>query len=348
MDRPSRENAEDNLLKSEERNNIHSTGNEEAGLGTAVDHHRENTASPGIEGGDDEDSVESDSDSSDDEHHEFPPDSLRGKLHPIMKSNPVQYTIIALVIADCLIIVVELLIDMEIVVFPENEPQNATDLLNSSHPIAYDAHDFNHSIHHDHWPIHGAHYIFMNNSSSNHTDDGHDGHHHHHHHTNKEKAQHVLHMLSLAILSVFMVEVCLKIFVEREHLLKQKAEVFDAIVVIISFTLDVIFTFVSVSSVASDAAGLMVLLRLWRVTRIINGVVMSVKHDAKMKMAVQKKISRKLERENRKLRSKIEKLERDNANLRQRLRESKTFLPDACDPKTGGAGTRFQDGKRGH
>ena len=36
---------------------------------------------------------------------------------------------------------------------------------------------------------------------------------------------------------------------------------------------------------------------------------MSVKHDAKMKMAVQKKISRKLERENRKLRSKIEKLE---------------------------------------
>ncbi|RUS78444.1 hypothetical protein EGW08_013790 [Elysia chlorotica] len=225
-----------------------------------------------------------------------------------MKSNPVQYTIITLVIADCLIIVVELLIDMEIIVFPEKEQGNATDVHNASHPIAYNSDDFNQSFHHDqHWLVQGAHYMFTSNSSSNHTDGDHGD--HHHHHTNKEKAQHILHMLSLAILSIFMVEVCLKIFVERSHLLKQKAEVFDAIVVIISFTLDVIFTFVSVSSVASDAAGLMVLLRLWRVTRIINGVVMSVKHDAKRKMAVQKKISRKLERENRKLRSKIEKLE---------------------------------------
>ena len=50
-----------------------------------------------------------------------------------------------------------------------------------------------------------------------------------------------------------------------------RLQIFDAFVVIISFTLDVTFTFVSVSSAASDAAGLMVLLRLWRVTRIING-----------------------------------------------------------------------------
>ncbi|GFO25911.1 voltage-gated hydrogen channel 1 [Plakobranchus ocellatus] len=254
-----------------------------------------------------------------------------------MKSNPVQYTIISLVIADCLIIVVELLIDMDIVVFPEEDHANVTKLYNASHPIAYRPGGLNHSDYHggaegNNWVVEGVHYLFVNNSS-NHTGSDH---HDEHHHTNKEKAQHVLHMLSLAILSVFMVEVCLKIFVERSHLLKQKAEVFDAIVVIISFTLDVIFTFVSVSSAASDAAGLMVLLRLWRVTRIINGVVMSVKHDAKMKMAVQKKISRKLEHENKKLKSKIEKLERDNALLRKQLRESQTVPVETCNPRTGG------------
>lgn len=46
---------------------------------------------------------------------------------------------------------------------------------------------------------------------------------------------------------------------------------FDAVVVIVSFTLDIVFSFVSIESAAKDAAGLMVILRLWRVTRIING-----------------------------------------------------------------------------
>ncbi|KAH9492966.1 Voltage-gated hydrogen channel 1 [Bulinus truncatus] len=132
---------------------------------------------------------------------------------------------------------------------------------------------------------------------------------HHHHHTNKEKAEHVLHALSLAILSIFMVEVSLKIFVERTHLLKQPAEVFDAVVVIVSFTLDITFSFVSVTSAAQDAAGLMVLLRLWRVTRIINGVILSVKLDAKKKIDEVKRALRHAEYENKKLKSKVDKLE---------------------------------------
>ena len=42
--------------------------------------------------------------------------------------------------------------------------------------------------------------------------------------------------------------------------------------VVVSFTMDITFTFVSVSDATQDYAGLLVLLRLWRVTRIINGM----------------------------------------------------------------------------
>ena len=42
-------------------------------------------------------------------------------------------------------------------------------------------------------------------------------------------------------------------------------------VVVVSFTMDITFTFVNVSKATQDYSGLLVLLRLWRVTRIING-----------------------------------------------------------------------------
>ena len=53
-------------------------------------------------------------------------------------------------------------------------------------------------------------------------------------------------------------------------------QVFDAVVVVVSFTMDIMFTFVNVSKATQDYSGLLVLLRLWRVTRIINGVCVCV------------------------------------------------------------------------
>ncbi|XP_059160089.1 voltage-gated hydrogen channel 1-like [Physella acuta] len=259
-----------------------------------------------------DDDASDDSSSVAESHHShvLDPNSCKGKLAAYLKTNVVQYFVIFLVVADCVIIVLELLLDMEIIKFPEasHEPDNST-----SHNVTH-----GHTDEHAHGHTDDHKLVVWNSSleSYNSTHNISDGHATPHHHTNKEKAEHVLHALSLAILSLFMIEVSLKVFIEGKHLLKQPAEVFDAIVVIVSFTLDVVFSFISVASAAQDAAGLMVLLRLWRVTRIINGVILSVKLDAKKKIDVMKRALRHAEHENKRLQHKVDKLERENGVLR--------------------------------
>ena len=78
----------------------------------------------------------------------------------------------------------------------------------------------------------------------------------------------VFHYLSLALLTFFMVELAGKIFAYRLELLQHKFEVFDGLVVVVSFVLDIVFIF---HEDAFDGMGLLILLRLWRVARIING-----------------------------------------------------------------------------
>ena len=74
--------------------------------------------------------------------------------------------------------------------------------------------------------------------------------------------------MSIGILSVFLIEIIVKVYAFRLEFFKQKMEVFDAIVVIVSFALDVAF---ANEEGLSSGLGLIVLLRLWRVTRILNG-----------------------------------------------------------------------------
>ncbi len=78
----------------------------------------------------------------------------------------------------------------------------------------------------------------------------------------------VFHYLSLALLTFFMVELSGKIYAYRLEFLHHKFEVFDGIVVVVSFILDIVY--ISKED-AFDAMGLLILLRLWRVARIING-----------------------------------------------------------------------------
>ncbi|KAF3837763.1 hypothetical protein F7725_009531 [Dissostichus mawsoni] len=69
----------------------------------------------------------------------------------------------------------------------------------------------------------------------------------------------VFHFLSLALLTFFMVELFGKLFAYRLEFFQHKFEVFDD---------------------AFDGMGLLILLRLWRVARIINGILVSVKTRA--------------------------------------------------------------------
>jgi hypothetical protein len=79
----------------------------------------------------------------------------------------------------------------------------------------------------------------------------------------------ILHYASLLILTFFMFELVVKIIAFRMKFFTHKFEVFDAIVVTISWILDV------ASSIREEAflqfLALLILLRIWRVIRIING-----------------------------------------------------------------------------
>lgn len=76
------------------------------------------------------------------------------------------------------------------------------------------------------------------------------------------------HYMSFAILVVFMLEIFFKIFVFRLEFFHHKFEIMDAIVVVVSFVLDLVLLF---KNHHFEALGLLILLRLWRVARIING-----------------------------------------------------------------------------
>ncbi|XP_076465410.1 uncharacterized protein LOC143297122 [Babylonia areolata] len=167
-----------------------------------------------------------------------------------------------------------------------------------------------------------------------------------HHAPNKHLTEEVLHMASLTILTIFLVEVLFKIYAEGKHILKHKAEVFDAVVVVVSFTMDITFIIVPVSQATQDYAGLLVLLRLWRVTRIINGVILSVKMDADKKLKAQKVLREKAEKQVQRLTDKLEKLTRENQKLRTRLAllEGRNSSSNNADPTTTATTTPDDDG----
>eukprot|EP00731_Ephydatia_muelleri_P016286 Em0009g710a len=91
----------------------------------------------------------------------------------------------------------------------------------------------------------------------------------------------VLNGISLGILSLFMIEIALKIVASGFGFFAHKFEVFDATIVVLSWIIDVAFRrdFLNVlkEEGAFEAASLLILLRLWRLLRIINGVFMTSK-----------------------------------------------------------------------
>ncbi|RWS30189.1 voltage-gated hydrogen channel 1-like protein, partial [Leptotrombidium deliense] len=85
----------------------------------------------------------------------------------------------------------------------------------------------------------------------------------------------VLHFVSLAILSLFMVEIILKIYAFRILFVKSCMEMFDAFVIITSFVLDIVF--IGKTDTTAIIGDLIIGLRLWRIIRVIHGIILSVK-----------------------------------------------------------------------
>ncbi|KAK2843995.1 hypothetical protein Q5P01_010654 [Channa striata] len=131
-------------------------------------------------------------------------------------------------------------------------------------------------------------------------------------------APEVFHYLSLALLTFFMVELAGKLFAYRLEFFQHKFEVFDGLVVVVSFVLDVVFIF---HEDAFDGMGLLILLRLWRVARIINGILVSVKNRADQKIHKLKESYDHLVQRASELQERCDKLEQENQRLRALLKE---------------------------
>ncbi|KAM4809069.1 voltage-gated hydrogen channel 1 [Rhinophrynus dorsalis] len=100
-----------------------------------------------------------------------------------------------------------------------------------------------------------------------------------------EKVNHIIpeifHYLSISVLTFFILEIAGKLYAFRLEFFHHKFEVFDAVIVVISFIIDIVY--ISREDIF-NAVGLLILLRLWRVARIVNGVIVSVKSRAEEKI----------------------------------------------------------------
>ncbi|NXY79010.1 HVCN1 protein, partial [Glareola pratincola] len=126
----------------------------------------------------------------------------------------------------------------------------------------------------------------------------------------------VFHYLSLSILTIFLVEVGFKVFVYRREFFHHKFEVLDGVVVVVSFILDIVLIF---REHEFEAVGLLILLRLWRVARIINGIILSVKTRSEQQMS-------KLKQANLKLATKVEQLEHSCVEKEQEIERLNKIL----------------------
>nr|XP_060644182.1 voltage-gated hydrogen channel 1-like [Anolis sagrei ordinatus] len=126
----------------------------------------------------------------------------------------------------------------------------------------------------------------------------------------------VFHYVSLSILIIFMVEVSIKIFAFHLEFLRHKFEVFDAFVIVISFTFDIVVEF---HNHQFEALGLLVLFRIWRVARIISAVMLSMKLRSHQRMS-------RLKKANLELLAKVQELERNCAEKEQEMEKLKKLL----------------------
>ena len=83
----------------------------------------------------------------------------------------------------------------------------------------------------------------------------------------KSSIPHVFHCISIGLLVLFVIELSLKIFSLKLEFFKSKMEVFDGVVIVATFSLDVA---TSRYEGPQPSVGLMILLRLWRIGKILN------------------------------------------------------------------------------
>ncbi|KAK0068886.1 voltage-gated hydrogen channel 1 [Biomphalaria pfeifferi] len=120
-------------------------------------------------------------------------------------------------------------------------------------------------------------------------------------------------LLSISILIIFVVEIIMRIYAMGLAYFTHLIEVFDGTVIIVSLILDLVT--LSQSGLEVMAADMIILFRLWRVTRLFTGFISSLKRQAAIK-------SMEIEEKKKDLENQIE---QSNTNCR-RLKERIDYL----------------------
>lgn len=82
----------------------------------------------------------------------------------------------------------------------------------------------------------------------------------------------ILQSISLAILSLFIVELLFKLYVLRLDFFQSKMDIFDYTIVVVSWSLDIVFF-----QHDEHAINLLIFLRMWRLIRIIHAIAVSMR-----------------------------------------------------------------------
>lgn len=82
----------------------------------------------------------------------------------------------------------------------------------------------------------------------------------------------ILQSISLAILTLFIIELMFKLYVLRLDFFKSKMEIFDYTIVVVSWSLDIVFF-----NHDEHTMNLLIFLRLWRLIRIIHAIAVSMR-----------------------------------------------------------------------
>ncbi|XP_054718578.1 uncharacterized protein LOC129227978 [Uloborus diversus] len=138
-----------------------------------------------------------------------------------------------------------------------------------------------------------------------------------------KKAKEAFSLCSIILLTIFIIEVILRIVTGKTRFIVQGVEVFDAIVVLVAFGLDVTF-FIAPSklSVGKKSAVLIILLRLWRISSILQSVIASAKANLSNIISIYQKEKVQSDHKVDLLILKVEDLEHEVAYLKEKLKKT--------------------------
>ncbi|XP_046373431.1 uncharacterized protein LOC124146915 isoform X1 [Haliotis rufescens] len=137
---------------------------------------------------------------------------------------------------------------------------------------------------------------------------------HHDEHSRETQIAHKLHYASLCVLSILLIEVSLKILCAGSHFVKRKIEVFDALIILASFIVDLVFLKGLADFAIDDSIFILAFLLPWRVIRVVNSLLVAVIDHEHVKLRL--------------LYSRKKKLDKTVENLRNEVDELKGLLQD--------------------